>query len=118
MKGILPLLIAAKVKLGILGFISYFVISFLAHKAIQASVISLLISAFIALKTFWSGKSHHHDMTAYNNGGWAVPINGGWSGSVNGGWSAPVSNGWVSSGSSGWEDPHYAHSQAYSGYHH
>lgn len=123
MKGILPLLIAAKVKLGILGALSYFVIGFLAKKAIAASLISLIISAFVALKTLWSGKSHHHDVTAYNSGwsnggGWSGPVSGGWSGPVSGGWSAPVSGGWASGVSSGWEDPHYAHSQAYSGHHH
>ncbi|KYM94433.1 PREDICTED: uncharacterized protein LOC108781233 [Cyphomyrmex costatus] len=120
-KGIMPLLIAAKIKLGILGVLSYFVIGFLAKKAIQASIISLLISAFVAMRTFWSGKSHHQDVTPYN-GGWS----GGWSGPVSGGWSNPVSNGWSSSGlsggwangaSPGWEDSHYAHGQAYSGYH-
>lgn len=115
MKGILPLLIAAKVKLGILGALSYFVIGFLAKNAIVASIISLLISAFVAMKSFWSGKTYHHDVTAYNNA-WS----GGWSGPVSSGWSSPVvSNGWVSGGSSGWEDPHhYAQSQAYSGYQH
>lgn len=101
----LPLLAAAKIKLGLLGVISYFVIGFFAKKALELSVISLIISAFLALKTFWSGKTNHHGITPYN---------GGWSG----GWSAPVSGGWASSSSSGWEDPHYAHGQAYSGYHH
>lgn len=121
MKEILPLLIAAKVKLGILGVLAYFVIGFLAKSAIKASIISLIISAFIALKSLWSGKNYHHDFTAYNNG-WNN--NGGWSGPVSGGWasgasSGPVvSSGWANGASSGWEDPHYAHSQAYSGHHH
>jgi len=106
LKGILPLLAAAKLKLGILGVISYFVIGFFAKKAIELSVISLIISAFVALKTFWSsGKAYHHEITPYN-GGW------------NNGWSSPASGGWASGSSSGWEDPHYAHNQAYSGYHH
>ncbi|XP_011703622.1 PREDICTED: uncharacterized protein LOC105459366 [Wasmannia auropunctata] len=114
LKGILPLLIAAKVKLGILGALTYFVTGFLAKKAIEVSVVSLIISAFIALRSFWSGKTYHHDVTPYNNG-WS----GGWSGPVSGGWSSPVvSGGWANGVSSGgWEDPH-AHSQAYSGYHH
>ncbi|KAL0105059.1 hypothetical protein PUN28_016592 [Cardiocondyla obscurior] len=122
LKGILPLLIAAKVKLGILGALSYFVIGFLAKKAIEASVISLIISAFIGLKSLWSSKSHHHDVTAYNSGGWSngwsAPVSSGWSGPVNAGWSNAASGGWASGASSGWEDPHYAHGQAYSGYHH
>lgn len=113
MKGILPLLIAAKVKLGILGALSYFVIGFLAKKAIAVSIISILISAFVAMKSLWSAGKSYHDVTAYNSG-WS----GGWSGPVNNGWSAPVSGGWASGVSSGWEDPHYAHNQAYSGYHH
>ncbi|XP_071633562.1 uncharacterized protein Osi6 [Temnothorax longispinosus] len=120
LKAILPLLIAAKVKLGLLGAVAYFAIGFLAKKAIEVSFISLLISAFIALKTFWSGKTYHHDVTAYNNG-WSGSVGGGWSGPVSGGWSNLVSGGWASpasGGSSGWEDPHYAHGQAYSGYHH
>ncbi|KAL6263593.1 hypothetical protein P5V15_006382 [Pogonomyrmex californicus] len=115
MKGLLPLLIAAKVKLGILGALAYFVIGFIAKKAIAVSIISLLISAFVGLKSLWSGKTYHHDVTAYNSG-WN---GGGWSGPINGGWSVPVaSGGWTNGGSSGWEDPHYAHGQAYSGYHH
>ncbi|XP_011163936.2 uncharacterized protein Osi6 [Solenopsis invicta] len=115
MKSILPLLIAAKVKLGILGVFSYFFILFLAKVGFEASVISLFISAAVALKSFWSGKTYHHEVTAYNNG-W----NNGWATPVSSGWSSPVvqSTGWVNSASSGWEDPHYAQSQAYSGYHH
>ncbi|XP_011880754.1 PREDICTED: uncharacterized protein LOC105569165 [Vollenhovia emeryi] len=112
MKKILPLLIAAKVKLGLLGALSYFVIGYLAKKAIEASVISLLISAFIGFKSLWSSKTQHHDVTAYN-AGW----NGGWSGPVSSGWSSPAAGGWTNAAASGWEDPH-AHGQAYSGYQH
>ncbi|KYQ59792.1 hypothetical protein ALC60_01177 [Trachymyrmex zeteki] len=119
LKGIIPLLIAAKIKLGILGVLSYFVIGFLAKKAIQASIISLIISAFVAMKTFWSGKNHH-DVTPYNGGwsGWSNPVSGGWSSPVSNGWSNSVSGGWANGASSNWEDSHYAHGQAYSGYHH
>ncbi|KOC70945.1 hypothetical protein WH47_04931 [Habropoda laboriosa] len=107
LKSILPLLIAAKVKIGALATLAYFGIGLLAKKAIFASLISLAISAFIGLKALWSKNSH--DVTPYN----------GWSGgSSSGGWSAPVANGGWSSGSS-WDDSHgYAQSQAYSGYHH
>jgi len=119
-KGLLPLLIAAKVKLGVLATLAYFAIGLIAKKAILASLISLAISAFVGLRSLWNGGKnvYHHDLTAYNNG-WSSGSVGGWSA---GGWSAPVSGGhggWSNSGSAGWEDPHaYSHSQAYSGYHH
>ncbi|KYN39946.1 hypothetical protein ALC56_05714 [Trachymyrmex septentrionalis] len=120
LKGILPLLVAAKIKFGLLGVLLYFVTGFLAKKAIQVSIISLLISAFIGLRTFWSGKNYHHDVTPYNggwSGGFSSPVSGGWSSPVNSGWSNSVSGGWSNGGSSGWEDSNYAHNQAY-GYHH
>ncbi|KAK1122756.1 hypothetical protein K0M31_009198 [Melipona bicolor] len=104
LKSILPLLIAAKVKIGALATLAYFAIGLIAKKAIFASLISLAISAFIGLKALWSKNSY--DVTPYN----------GWSG--NAGWSAPVASGGWSSGGS-WDDSHgYAQSQAYSGYHH
>lgn len=104
LKSILPLLIAAKVKIGALATLAYFAIGLIAKKAIFASLISLAISAFIGLRALWSKNSY--DVTPYN----------GWSG--NAGWSAPVASGGWSSGGS-WDDSHgYAQSQAYSGYHH
>lgn len=104
LKSMLPLLIAAKVKVGALATLAYLAIGLIAKKAIFASLISLAISAFIGLKALWSKKS---DVTPYN--GW----NGG-----NVGWSAPVATGGWSSGGS-WDDSHnYGQSQAYSGYHH
>ncbi|XP_003705505.1 DUF1676 domain-containing protein Osi6 [Megachile rotundata] len=109
LKSILPLLIAAKVKIGALATLAYFAIGLLAKKAIIASLISLAISAFIGLKALWS-KHNYHEVTPYNGGWNGAPASGGWSGPVGGG-------GW-SSGSS-WDDGHgYAQSQAYSGYHH
>lgn len=118
MKGILPLLIAAKVKMGILATLTYFVAGLLAKKAIFASLISLAISAFVGMKSLWGGKGGH-DITAYSSG-WNQPISGGWSGGGGGGgggWSAPVVTGGWSNG--GWDDGHaYAHGQAYSGHHH
>ncbi|XP_017752399.1 PREDICTED: uncharacterized protein LOC108545370 [Eufriesea mexicana] len=105
LKAILPLLIAAKVKIGALATLAYFAIGLIAKKAIFASLISLAVSAFIGLKALWAKSSH--DVTPYNS----------WNGG-GGGWSAPVANGGWSSGSS-WDDSHaYAQSQAYSGYHH
>lgn len=106
LKSILPLLIAAKVKIGALATLAYFAIGLIAKKAIFASLISLAISAFFGLKALWSKNSH--DITPYN----------GWAGGNNGGWVAPVASGWSSSANS-WDDSHgYAQSQAYSGYHH
>lgn len=102
MGGIAPLLLAAKVKMGLMATLTYFVAGLLAKKAILASLISLAISAFVGMKSLWGGKGGH-DTTAYSSG-WTAPIGGGWSGGGGGG---------------GWEDPHaYAHGQAYSGYHH
>ncbi|XP_014475622.1 PREDICTED: uncharacterized protein LOC106744952 [Dinoponera quadriceps] len=119
MGNILPLLIAAKVKMGILATLTYFIAGILAKKAIFASLLSLAISAFVGMKSLWGGKGGH-DVTAYSNG-WTLPIGGGWSGGGGGGWSAPVvSGGWSGGGGGGgWDDSHaYAHGQAYSGYHH
>ncbi|KAF7407997.1 uncharacterized protein V1477_004606 [Vespula maculifrons] len=112
LKSVIPLLIAAKAKIGALATIAYFFIALVAKKAIFASLISIAISAFIGLKYLWSSKS----------GSSFTPYNSGWSGSVSnvgGGWSAPVSSGgWATSGSGGWDDGHYAQNQAYSSYHH
>lgn len=114
LKTILPLLIAAKVKIGALATLAYFGIALLAKKAIIASVISIIISAFVGLRSLWS-KRGGHDVTGYNAGGWS-------SGASSGGWSAPAaSGGWSSGGGNGWEDQnsgYSAQSQAYSGYHH
>lgn len=109
LKQLLPLLLAAKAKIGALATLGYFVTGFIAKKAIFVSLISLAISAFIGFKSLWSKGGH--DATPYH--GWS-------SGSANsGGWSAPVPSGGWSSGGSSWDDGHgYAQSQAYSGYHH
>ncbi|KZC11142.1 PREDICTED: uncharacterized protein LOC107189239 [Dufourea novaeangliae] len=109
LRQLLPLLLAAKAKIGALATLAYFVTGFIAKKAIVVSLISLAISAFIGLKSLWSKGSH--DVTPYH--GWSSgPA------SSSSGWSAPVSSGGWSSGGS-WDDGHgYAQSQAYSGYHH
>ncbi|XP_043266995.1 uncharacterized protein Osi6 [Venturia canescens] len=113
MKAIMPLLALAKVKIGILSTIGYFVIGLLAKKAIFASLISLAISAFIGLKALWEKKSHGLDVTGYNAGGWSSGGSGGWA-------PPPTTGGWSSGGSAGWDDHSSfgAHSQAFSGYHH
>lgn len=111
LKSVIPLLIAAKAKIGALATVAYFFIALVAKKAIVASLISIAISAFIGLKYLWSSKS----------GSSFTPYNSGWNGGVSniGGWSAPVSSGgWATSGSGSWDDGHYAQNQAYSSYHH
>lgn len=114
LKSILPLLIAAKVKIGALATLAFFGIGLLAKKAILASLVSIAISAFIGLKSLWAQKSVGHDVTSYNAGGWNAA-------SSSNGWSGPAANaGWSSGGSNGWDDGHSsysAQSQAYSGYH-
>ncbi|XP_015525059.1 DEAD-box ATP-dependent RNA helicase 52A [Neodiprion virginianus] len=123
LKSILPLLLAAKLKIGALATLAYFGIALLAKKAIIASLISIAISAFIGFKALMSqGHDHHSSATAYNSGGWSSGGGGGWSsgGGGGGGWSSGGSpGGWSSSGGSGgWEDRQAAQSQAYSGYQH
>ncbi|XP_078032904.1 DUF1676 domain-containing protein Osi6 [Augochlora pura] len=108
LRQLLPLLLAAKAKIGALATLAYFVTGFIAKKAIFVSLVSLAISAFIGLKSLWSKGSH--DVTPYH--GWSSGP------AASAGWSAPVSSGGWSSGGS-WDDGHgYAQSQAYSGYHH
>ncbi|XP_015173238.1 PREDICTED: uncharacterized protein LOC107064741, partial [Polistes dominula] len=114
LRTILPLLIAAKVKIGLLATGAYLFIALIAKKAIIASFISLSIMAFIILKQFWSSRSV----------GSFTPYNSGWSSGISsigggGGWVPPVSSGgWATSGTGGWDDGHYAQNQAYSSYHH
>ncbi|KAI4495825.1 hypothetical protein M0802_008448 [Mischocyttarus mexicanus] len=120
LKSIIPLLIAAKVKIGALATVAYFFIALIAKKAIFSALISLAISAFIGLRYLWSSKSGG-GFTPYNSG-WSGGISGGggWAPPVSsGGWAPPVSSGgWATSGSGGWDDGHYAQNQAYSSYHH
>ncbi|XP_012255472.2 ATP-dependent RNA helicase DED1 [Athalia rosae] len=124
LKSILPLLLAAKVKIGALAVLAYFGLALIAKKAILASLISIAISAFVGLKSLFSGHGHGHghehehghgSPTAYNAGGWS-------SGGNTGGWSSGGSGGgWSSGGSSGWDDRnsnYAAQNQAYSGYQH
>ncbi|EFN89934.1 hypothetical protein EAI_15233 [Harpegnathos saltator] len=76
MRRILPLLIAAKIKMGLLATLTYFVAGLLAKKAIFASLISLAISAFVGMKSLWG-----------------VVSNSGWS--SGGGWEDPHAHGQV-----------------------
>ncbi|XP_015585283.1 uncharacterized protein LOC107263014 [Cephus cinctus] len=118
LKSILPLLLAAKVKIGALATLAYFGIALLAKKAILASLVSIAISAFLGLKSLWSSGGSGHDVTPYS-GGWSSGGGGG-----GGGWNVggSSSGGWASSGSPAWDvDSHGSYSgqsQAYSGYQH
>lgn len=56
-KSLIPFIIGLKMKLGLFAVLSYFIIALIAKKAILASLISLAISGFIAIKKL---ASHHH----------------------------------------------------------
>ncbi|CAB0030516.1 unnamed protein product [Trichogramma brassicae] len=132
LKSLWPVLILAKVKLGVLASLFYFGITLIAKKAIIASLISLAISAFIGLRNYMT-KSISHDATAYSSG-WSSGANAissaGWAASpqlsVSSGAAIP-SSGWAAApqaipgGGSGWEDisgAYSAQNQAYQAYRH
>lgn len=105
LKQILPLLVAAKVKMGALAVLAYFAIALIAKKAIFASLIAIAISGFLKLKSYFQGKGGP-GITGYNNG---------WSSASSNGWAGPsVSSGAWQSSSSGWDA---GASQGFSGYH-
>ena len=106
LKQILPLLIAAKVKIGALATLAYFAIGLIAKKAVLASLVAILISGYMHLKSYLQNKGAG-GITGYNAGGW----NSG----ASSGWASPVasSGSWQSS-SSGWDS---GASQGFSGYH-
>ena len=105
LKQILPLLIAAKVKIGVLAVLAYFAVALIAKKAILASIVAIAISGFLKLKSYLSGKGSG-GTTGYNSG---------WNSGSSSGWGAPApsSGGWQSS-SSGWDS---GAGQGSSGYH-
>lgn len=113
LKTIIPLLLAAKLKIGMMATMAYFSIALIAKKAIFASMLSIAISTFLGLKSLWATKSTSDGSTAYSAGWNSGPV-------ASGSWSAPVaasSSGW--SGGSGWDDTHgsYSNQGGYSGYH-
>ncbi|XP_034949971.1 uncharacterized protein Osi6 [Chelonus insularis] len=106
---VIPLLLAAKAKLGLLATLGFFGIALLAKKAILVSLISLAVSGFIGLKNMWSNGG---SVTPYNAGGWSAP-------NSNAGWAPPANNGggW-SAGSPGWDEASYTNQNTqFTGYH-
>ncbi|KAJ8684343.1 hypothetical protein QAD02_020135 [Eretmocerus hayati] len=110
-KNLMPLLLATKLKFGVLATFAYFTVVLLAKKALLFSIISVMISTFIGIKALWAKKNELPDPSLSR---WS---SGGLVGSM--GWSPPAvpSSGWSpSGGESGWEDTHGAyssHNQAY-----
>ena len=84
-KALLPVLLAAKMKIVALLGLAYVVIALIAKKAILASLVSLAISGFIAIKKLMSQQSHgHHEVKEVHaeysgHGGWSGG-GGGWDG--------------------------------------
>lgn len=64
MKAIGPLLIGLKMKLAAFAALAYIVIALIAKKALLASLLSLLISGFIAIKKLLSHHSSHHEVVS------------------------------------------------------
>jgi hypothetical protein len=63
MKALLPFLIGLKMKLSAFMVIAYFVIALIAKKALLASLISLAIAGFIAIKKLLSQQHQpHHEV--------------------------------------------------------
>uniref|UniRef100_A0A8D8QMB1 Osiris 9 n=1 Tax=Cacopsylla melanoneura TaxID=428564 RepID=A0A8D8QMB1_9HEMI len=86
-KQLIPFIIGLKLKLKLFAVLAYFVIALIAKKAILASLISLAISGFIAIKKLSSQHHHephhevvehhahsagyeHHPAPSYSSGGW------------------------------------------------
>lgn len=115
MKALLPLLIGLKVKLAAFGALAYVVIALIAKKALLASLISLAISGFIAIRKLLSQQHHapaHHETIVhpveYSSHG------GGGGGYSSGGWDS-YSGGGHGADSHGSYSNNVAHNIAYSG---
>lgn len=110
MKALGPLLIALKMKLAAFAAIAYVVIALIAKKALLASLLSLLISGFIAIKKLLSHHSSHHEVVEHHPHGWSG------SGYSSGGWDS-----YGGGGGGGGHDIHgsysnnVAHTLAYGG---
>ncbi|KAI5714004.1 hypothetical protein M8J76_013622 [Diaphorina citri] len=107
-KALIPFIIGLKMKLGLFAVLAYFVIALIAKKAILASLISLAISGFIAIKKLSQHHQPHHEVVEHHaHAGWSAP-------------SSYSSGGWDSYGGGG-HDAHgaysnqVAHSVAYNG---
>lgn len=81
MKALVPLLIGLKLKLSAFAVLAYFIIALIAKKAILASLISLAISGFIAIKKLLSQHHVPHHVEEHHGHGWAPSSGGG-----GGGW--------------------------------
>lgn len=64
LKALGPLLIGLKMKLAAFAAIAYIVIALIAKKALLASLLSLLISGFIAIKKLLSQQHSHHEVVS------------------------------------------------------
>ncbi|KAF6209516.1 hypothetical protein GE061_015263 [Apolygus lucorum] len=82
MRALLPFLLGLKMKLAGFMVLSYFVIALIAKKALLASVVSLAIAGFIALKKLMSNQHGHevHEVGHGWSGGYSAGGGGG------GGW--------------------------------
>lgn len=107
LKALGPLLIGLKMKLAAFAALAYIVIALIAKKALLASLLSLLISGFIAIKKLLSHHHPHHEVVEHHPHGFS---GAGYS-----------SGGWDSYGGGGGHDIHgsysnnVAHTLAYNG---
>lgn len=97
-RALIPVLLAAKMKIvGFLG-LAYVIIALIAKKAILASLVSLAISGFIALRKLLGNQSHGHEVkevhAEYAPHGWSGGYSsGGWDGGdAHGSYSSPVAH--------------------------
>lgn len=67
MKVLGPLLIGLKMKLAAFAALAYIVIALIAKKALLASLLSLLISGFIAIKKLLSHQHAHHEVVSISS---------------------------------------------------
>ncbi|KAK7591299.1 hypothetical protein V9T40_002912 [Parthenolecanium corni] len=109
MKHIGPLLIGLKMKLAAFAALAYIVIALIAKKALLASLLSLLISGFIAIKKLLSHHSPHHEVVEHHPHGWSG------SGYSSGGWDSYGGGGGGGHDIHGSYSNNVAHTLAYGG---
>ncbi|XP_065212417.1 uncharacterized protein Osi6 [Planococcus citri] len=109
MKVLGPLLIGLKMKLAAFAAIAYVVIALIAKKALLASLLSLLISGFIAIKKLLSQQHSHHEVVEHHPHGWSG------SGYSSGGWDSYGGGGGGHGDIHGSYSNNVAHTLAYSG---
>ncbi|XP_058793723.1 uncharacterized protein LOC131665683 [Phymastichus coffea] len=114
-KHMMPFLMAAKAKFGLLMTMSYFAIALLAKKAMLAAAIAIAISIFLALKSYHHHKPEKYEHHEYHEHHKKHDDHHHHGSSLSSSWSVPATNSW--SASAGWEDGAYsAQTQAYSSY--